>query len=49
MSDAAIGGRESLLGVQVHRLFCDNSECARRTFANRYRGWRLGTPVAPRF
>jgi hypothetical protein len=42
MSDAPLGGRESLLGVWVHRLFCDNSECARRTFANRCRGSAVG-------
>jgi hypothetical protein len=32
LSDTPIGAREVLLQVRVRRLFCDNSECARRTF-----------------
>ncbi|WP_459548632.1 ISL3 family transposase [Nocardia sp. X0981] len=33
LSDTAIGGREVLIRLQVRRLFCDNHECGRRTFA----------------
>ena len=33
LSDAAVGGQEVLLRLRVRRFFCDNRECARRTFA----------------
>ncbi|WP_308212899.1 transposase family protein [Nocardia otitidiscaviarum] len=33
LSDAAVAGREVLILLRVRRLFCDNSECSRRTFA----------------
>lgn len=33
LSDTPIGGREVLLCLRVRRLFCDNVECVRRTFA----------------
>ncbi|WP_327097472.1 hypothetical protein OIE68_00925 [Nocardia vinacea] len=32
LSDASITGREVLIGLQVRRLFCDNSECGKTTF-----------------
>lgn len=43
LSDAPIGAREVLLRVRVRRLFCDNGECARRTFAEPLPG------LAPRY
>jgi transposase len=33
LSDTPIGEREVLLCLRVRRLFCDNVECGRRTFA----------------
>lgn len=33
LSDTAVSGREVLIRLQVRRLFCDNSECGSRTFA----------------
>ncbi|WP_306371932.1 ISL3 family transposase [Nocardia sp. CC216A] len=33
LSDAAITGREVVIRLRVRRLFCDNSDCGRRTFA----------------
>jgi DNA-directed RNA polymerase subunit N (RpoN/RPB10) len=33
LSDAAVGGQEVLLRLRVRRFFCDNRECARKTFA----------------
>ncbi|WP_432705861.1 transposase family protein [Amycolatopsis taiwanensis] len=33
LSDTAIGGREVLIRPQVRRLFCDNTACGRRRFA----------------
>ncbi|WP_280255442.1 ISL3 family transposase [Nocardia wallacei] len=38
LSDAAVAGREVLIRLHVRRLFCDNSECARRTFAEQVPG-----------
>lgn len=38
VSDAAIGGAETLICLRVRRFFCDNSECARRTFAEQVPG-----------
>nr|WP_280370046.1 ISL3 family transposase [Nocardia wallacei] len=38
LSDAAVAGREVLIRLRVRRLFCDNSECARRTFAEQVPG-----------
>jgi transposase len=38
LSDTPIGAREVLLQVRVRRLFCDNGECARRTFAEPLHG-----------
>ncbi len=33
LSDSAISGRGVLIGLRVRRLFCDNPECAKKTFA----------------
>ncbi|WP_249645676.1 ISL3 family transposase [Nocardia sputi] len=33
LSDTAITGREVVIRLRVRRLFCDNSDCGRRTFA----------------
>ncbi|MBF6150352.1 ISL3 family transposase, partial [Nocardia nova] len=33
LSDTSITGREVVIGLRVRRLFCDNSDCGRRTFA----------------
>jgi transposase len=33
LSDVAVGGQEVLLRLGVRRFFCDNGECARKTFA----------------
>ncbi|MGW0056557.1 ISL3 family transposase [Nocardia nova] len=33
LSDTAITGREVVIGLRVRRMFCDNSDCGRRTFA----------------
>ncbi|RDI63523.1 transposase IS204/IS1001/IS1096/IS1165 family protein [Nocardia pseudobrasiliensis] len=33
LSDTAITGREVLIRLRVRRLFCDNSDCGRGTFA----------------
>ncbi|MEV5540114.1 ISL3 family transposase [Saccharopolyspora shandongensis] len=33
LSDTAISGREVLIRLRVRRLFCDNTECAKKTFA----------------
>ncbi|WUI65721.1 ISL3 family transposase [Nocardia sp. NBC_00403] len=38
LSDTAITGREVLIGLRVRRLFCDNSDCGRRTFAEQVPG-----------
>jgi transposase len=37
LSDAAVGGQEVLICLRVRRLFCDNLDCGRKTFAE---GWR---------
>lgn len=33
LSDTAISGREVLIRLRVRRLFCDNTGCAKKTFA----------------
>ncbi|CCK32082.1 transposase [Streptomyces davaonensis JCM 4913] len=33
LADLAVGGRPVLIRLSVRRLFCDNSRCGRRTFA----------------
>ncbi|MBV7706519.1 ISL3 family transposase [Nocardia nova] len=33
LSDTAVGGREVMIRLRVRRLFCDNTDCSRRTFA----------------
>ncbi|WP_083905038.1 transposase family protein [Nocardia transvalensis] len=38
LSDAAVAGREALIQLRVRRLFCDNSNCARRTFVQQVSG-----------
>jgi transposase len=38
LSDPAIGGQETLIRLRVRRFFCDNSECARKTFAEQAPG-----------
>lgn len=36
LSDMAVGGRELVVHLRVCRYFCDNLECARKTFAERF-------------
>ncbi|MFI5719037.1 ISL3 family transposase [Nocardia sp. NPDC051750] len=38
LSDTAITGREVLIRLRVRRLFCDNPECGRKTFAEQPSG-----------
>lgn len=38
LSDTAITGREVVIRLRVRRLFCDNSDCDRRTFAEQSQG-----------
>lgn len=38
LSDTAITGREVVIRLRVRRLFCDNSDCGRRTFAEQVPG-----------
>ncbi|WP_435829122.1 transposase family protein [Saccharopolyspora shandongensis] len=33
LSDTSISSREVLIRLQVRRLFCDNTECVKKTFA----------------
>jgi hypothetical protein len=33
LSDTATAGQEVLIRLRVRRLFCDNTDCAKRTFA----------------
>lgn len=46
VSDCAIGGAETLICLRVRRFFCENSVCARRTFAEQVPG--LSTPYSRR-
>ncbi|MFI2318916.1 transposase family protein [Nocardia beijingensis] len=36
LSDTAISGREVVISVRVRRLFCDNTDCGRGTFAEQF-------------
>ncbi|MFF0492254.1 ISL3 family transposase [Nocardia sp. NPDC004068] len=36
LSDTAIAGREVLIGLQVRRLFCGNTDCSRGTFVEQF-------------
>lgn len=38
LSDTAISGREVVIALRIRRLFCDNSDCGRRTFAEQVPG-----------
>lgn len=38
VSDAAIGGQELLIRLQVRRFFCGNAECPKKTFAEQVSG-----------
>ncbi|MGC7103042.1 transposase family protein [Amycolatopsis lurida] len=38
VSDAAIGGQEMLICLQVRRFFCGNEECSKKTFAEQVSG-----------
>lgn len=40
LSDTAMGGagRETLICLQMRRFFCDNKDCARKTFAEQVPG-----------
>ncbi|MFJ9371688.1 ISL3 family transposase [Nocardia sp. NPDC101769] len=38
LSDTAITGREVVIRLRVRRLFCDNSDCGRKTFAEQVPG-----------
>jgi transposase len=46
LSDTVGGGRRVLVRLRVRRFFCDNSDCAARTFAEQLDG--LTTPYARR-
>ncbi|MBT2384501.1 transposase family protein [Streptomyces sp. ISL-11] len=38
LADRAVGGQEVGIDLRVHRYFCDNDECGRRTFAEQIDG-----------
>jgi transposase len=38
LSDAAVGGAETLICLRMRRFFCGNSDCARKTFAEQVPG-----------
>jgi transposase len=38
LADTAVGGRDTRIVLQVRRLFCDESSCGRRTFAEQVPG-----------
>ncbi|MFE5923966.1 ISL3 family transposase, partial [Streptomyces sp. NPDC056468] len=38
LADAAVGGRPVVIDLSVRRLFCDVTDCARRTFAEQVEG-----------
>ncbi|MEV6254176.1 ISL3 family transposase [Nocardia sp. NPDC051911] len=38
LSDAAVGGTETLICLRVRRFYCDNPDCARATFAEQVPG-----------
>lgn len=38
LSDTAAAGREVVVRLQVRRLFCENTDCARKTFAEQIPG-----------
>ena len=38
LADAAVGGRPVVIDLSVRRLFCDVSDCARRTFVEQVEG-----------
>lgn len=38
LADTALAGREVLIRLRVRRLFCDNRDCARKTFAEQVSG-----------
>jgi hypothetical protein len=46
VSDAPLGGAETLICLRVRRFFCDNTACSRGTFAEQVPG--LSTPYARR-
>ncbi|MFF4320715.1 transposase family protein [Streptomyces sp. NPDC001568] len=33
LADAAVGGREVAIDLEVRRFFCDNADCVKKTFA----------------
>jgi transposase len=41
LSDTSVAGRETLIHLRARRLFCDNTECARKTFAEQVPGLTL--------
>lgn len=49
LADTGIGGREVILALRVRRLFCDQSGCIRKTFAEQVPGLtsRHGRRTAP--
>ncbi len=52
LSDTAVGGREVLIRLRVRRLFCDNTGCGKKTFAEQVPGLAVRharrTPVLER-
>jgi len=36
LTDVAVGGQELVVHLRVRRYFCDNAECERKTFAERF-------------
>ncbi|NNN35577.1 transposase family protein [Streptomyces sp. S3(2020)] len=38
LADAAIGGQETGIGLDVRRFFCDNAECAKKAFVEQVEG-----------
>ncbi|SFO06300.1 transposase [Amycolatopsis rubida] len=38
IADAAVGGQETVIRLLVRRLFCDNADCAKRTFVEQVVG-----------
>jgi hypothetical protein len=52
LADSAIGGRRVVIALAVRRLFCDNADCARVTFAEQVKEptvrYGRGTPALRR-
>jgi transposase len=48
LADAAIGGRRVVIRLQVRRLFCDDPDCVKTTFAEQVPASPPGTRARPR-